>query len=335
MSGTFQGPPRVRVRAPNVVVGSGEAWGGERASIRRKSYKIEEFHLDTTPDTSIASSPSSSAGSTAASETHSRSRGYSAPTSASAVDMTLDADAATLAAIQQHPMYPLVQALGTAVARTAIEPITPGDTLAAVRIVEAFLAEGGISDIAQLLPGADRLLDSFMWRYTHLLRAQLIELERFALYGDAVLRGVAEGSPDTRLTTARLQGLSAAVKRRAEDSIEALQEEFGGAIKRRRGLRETVEGAMDSEALLKSWLFAHRDNPYPTQSEKDELAEASGKSIRQINNWFINARRRLLVRIAAADDGDARHAEGAAAIAMRRIKRNAASRREVDSSYSN
>ncbi|TPX40597.1 hypothetical protein SeMB42_g05922 [Synchytrium endobioticum] len=46
--------------------------------------------------------------------------------------------------------------------------------------------------------------------------------------------------------------------------------------------------------VLKAWLFAHTDHPYPTDEEKDNLCRQTGLSITQCNNWFINARRRLL-----------------------------------------
>ena len=44
---------------------------------------------------------------------------------------------------------------------------------------------------------------------------------------------------------------------------------------------------------LKQWLLRHRQNPYPTKSEKIELAMGSNMSLVQVSNWFANARRRL------------------------------------------
>lgn len=45
--------------------------------------------------------------------------------------------------------------------------------------------------------------------------------------------------------------------------------------------------------ILKNWLIENVDNPYPTESEKQKLAENTGLDHTQINNWFINARRRI------------------------------------------
>eukprot|EP00055_Hartaetosiga_balthica_P003088 m.6409 g.6409 ORF g.6409 m.6409 type:complete len:388 (+) comp2591_c0_seq1:94-1257(+) len=46
--------------------------------------------------------------------------------------------------------------------------------------------------------------------------------------------------------------------------------------------------------MLKAWLFDHHLHPYPSDIEKREMADKYNLSLSQINNWFINARRRLL-----------------------------------------
>ncbi|XP_067928380.1 homeobox protein PKNOX1-like isoform X2 [Watersipora subatra] len=45
---------------------------------------------------------------------------------------------------------------------------------------------------------------------------------------------------------------------------------------------------------MKSWLFQHIVHPYPTEEEKKQLSQQTNLSILQVNNWFINARRRIL-----------------------------------------
>lgn len=45
---------------------------------------------------------------------------------------------------------------------------------------------------------------------------------------------------------------------------------------------------------LKSWLLAHSLHPYPSEDEKSKLADSLDLTINQINNWFINGRRRIL-----------------------------------------
>ncbi|CAO1614025.1 unnamed protein product [Jaminaea pallidilutea] len=50
----------------------------------------------------------------------------------------------------------------------------------------------------------------------------------------------------------------------------------------------------DVTQLLKNWLMDHAAHPYPSESEKRRLCQATGLSISQVSNWFINARRRIL-----------------------------------------
>lgn len=44
---------------------------------------------------------------------------------------------------------------------------------------------------------------------------------------------------------------------------------------------------------MKQWLVERRQNPYPTRTEKKDLADATGLTYIQICNWFANWRRKL------------------------------------------
>ena len=46
--------------------------------------------------------------------------------------------------------------------------------------------------------------------------------------------------------------------------------------------------------ILKTWLFQHLVHPYPSEEEKRMLAQQTNLNLTQVNNWFINARRRIL-----------------------------------------
>ncbi|XP_067116223.1 homeobox protein PKNOX1 isoform X1 [Osmerus mordax] len=46
--------------------------------------------------------------------------------------------------------------------------------------------------------------------------------------------------------------------------------------------------------VMRSWLFQHIAHPYPTEEEKKQIAIQTNLSLLQVNNWFINARRRIL-----------------------------------------
>lgn len=46
--------------------------------------------------------------------------------------------------------------------------------------------------------------------------------------------------------------------------------------------------------FFKKWLSKNLHNPYPSELEKNYFSEKTGLDINQINNWFVNARRRII-----------------------------------------
>uniref|UniRef100_A0A8C5WMM6 Homeobox domain-containing protein n=1 Tax=Leptobrachium leishanense TaxID=445787 RepID=A0A8C5WMM6_9ANUR len=50
--------------------------------------------------------------------------------------------------------------------------------------------------------------------------------------------------------------------------------------------------------ILLEWLRDHCEFPYPDESDKTDLKMKTGLTYTQVNNWFINARRRVLSKIA-------------------------------------
>lgn len=46
--------------------------------------------------------------------------------------------------------------------------------------------------------------------------------------------------------------------------------------------------------ILKKWLEENVNHPYPTEFQKIIFCDKTGLEVSQINNWFINARRRIL-----------------------------------------
>jgi len=61
--------------------------------------------------------------------------------------------------------------------------------------------------------------------------------------------------------------------------------------KRKRGDSEAFSPAAVS--VLRRWLQAHIDDPYPDAAVKISLAEATGLTYDQVQHWFINARMRF------------------------------------------
>ncbi|XP_073441007.1 homeobox protein PKNOX2 isoform X1 [Dendrobates tinctorius] len=56
--------------------------------------------------------------------------------------------------------------------------------------------------------------------------------------------------------------------------------------------------------IMRSWLFQHLMHPYPTEDEKRQIAAQTNLTLLQVNNWFINARRRILQPMLDASNPD-------------------------------
>lgn len=60
--------------------------------------------------------------------------------------------------------------------------------------------------------------------------------------------------------------------------------------------KRKVPKVFSKEAITKfrAWLFQNLSHPYPSEEQKKQLAKETGLTILQVNNWFINARRRIV-----------------------------------------
>ncbi|TTN01727.1 Homeobox protein Mohawk [Bagarius yarrelli] len=78
---------------------------------------------------------------------------------------------------------------------------------------------------------------------------------------------------------------------------DPLTKRMDGTLQQRRQsggkVRHKRQTLQDMARPLKQWLYKHRDNPYPTKTEKILLALGSHMTLVQVSNWFANARRRL------------------------------------------
>eukprot|EP00064_Thunnus_orientalis_P009845 superscaffoldBa00001275_g9871 len=84
--------------------------------------------------------------------------------------------------------------------------------------------------------------------------------------------------------------LKADLKRIEEAEVQWIPTESRlGGVK----VRHKRQVLQDMARPLKHWLYKHRDNPYPTKTEKVLLALGSHMTLVQVSNWFANARRRL------------------------------------------
>ncbi|XP_074558074.1 homeobox protein knotted-1-like 2 isoform X2 [Curcuma longa] len=81
------------------------------------------------------------------------------------------------------------------------------------------------------------------------------------------------------------QELKHDLKQGYKDKIVDIREEI---------LRKRRAGKLpgDSTSTLKAWWQSHSKWPYPTEDDKARLVQETGLQLKQINNWFINQRKR-------------------------------------------
>ncbi|KAL1532672.1 homeobox protein knotted-1-like 3 [Salvia divinorum] len=81
------------------------------------------------------------------------------------------------------------------------------------------------------------------------------------------------------------QELKHDLKNGYKDKIVDIREEI---------LRKRRAGKLpgDTTSVLKAWWQSHSKWPYPTEEDKVRLVEETGLQLKQINNWFINQRKR-------------------------------------------
>ncbi|XP_057738694.1 homeobox protein knotted-1-like 3 isoform X1 [Arachis stenosperma] len=75
------------------------------------------------------------------------------------------------------------------------------------------------------------------------------------------------------------------LKQGYKDKIVDIREEI---------LRKRRAGKLpgDTTSVLKAWWQSHSKWPYPTEEDKARLVQETGLQLKQINNWFINQRKR-------------------------------------------
>lgn len=80
---------------------------------------------------------------------------------------------------------------------------------------------------------------------------------------------------------------------------------FGDDSEPRSRKSSTTRFSRNALNVLKGWLRDNNNNPYPTETEKDELKNNTGLTRTQIANWLANARRRGKVRPASGSGSSA------------------------------
>lgn len=93
--------------------------------------------------------------------------------------------------------------------------------------------------------------------------------------------------------TSDVDSLPPPAKRGRLDSHAASSSSTGGTTSAAGSKRNSL--TPEAVQVLRDWMFSpeHIDSPYPTEAEKRELAARAGIKMKQLCNWFTNARKRL------------------------------------------
>ncbi|RLN02995.1 hypothetical protein BBJ28_00010036 [Nothophytophthora sp. Chile5] len=74
-----------------------------------------------------------------------------------------------------------------------------------------------------------------------------------------------------------------------DKSSDALSQ---GMVRSTNNLSKRSRLTKQSNEFMIGWFLAHKDNPYPSATERTEIAEKTGLAEQQVRNWFANMRKR-------------------------------------------
>lgn len=82
----------------------------------------------------------------------------------------------------------------------------------------------------------------------------------------------------------------------ADSELDSNNDDLSSNLSTNSGSKRQKRGILPKQAtsVMRAWLFQHLVHPYPTEDEKRAIAAQTNLTLLQVNNWFINARRRIL-----------------------------------------
>ncbi|KAI9125243.1 hypothetical protein K1719_003859 [Acacia pycnantha] len=168
-------------------------------------------------------------------------------------------------------------------------------------------------DVISMCYGDDPELDEFMETYCHVLLKHKSDLARpfneatsFLNQIETQLSNLCAGASVLSLSDDRgvsweedfstIEGGDTQAKSEEQELKDCLLRKFGdriGSLKLEFS-KKKKKGKLPKEAsqALFQWWTAHYNWPYPTDPDKIALAKSTGLDQKQINNWFINQRKR-------------------------------------------
>ncbi|KAJ0725757.1 putative transcription factor Homeodomain-TALE-KNOX family [Helianthus annuus] len=151
--------------------------------------------------------------------------------------------------------------------------------------------------------GVDPELDEFMETFCRLLVKYKSDLTRPFDEAETFIGNIKTQLRNLSIDEGGISSEEEEVSRGETDSTHMSQElkdtllrKFGGRISslKQEFTKKKKRGKLPKEArqTLLDWWSSHYKWPYPTEGDKISLAETTGLDPKQINNWFINQRKR-------------------------------------------
>lgn len=81
-----------------------------------------------------------------------------------------------------------------------------------------------------------------------------------------------------------------------DSEIDSNNDDLGSNFSSNSNSKRQKRGILPKHAtsVMRAWLFQHLVHPYPSEDEKRAIAAQTNLTLLQVNNWFINARRRII-----------------------------------------
>uniref|UniRef100_A0A0D9VZI8 Homeobox domain-containing protein n=1 Tax=Leersia perrieri TaxID=77586 RepID=A0A0D9VZI8_9ORYZ len=205
--------------------------------------------------------------------------------------------------IMSHPQYSALLAAYLGCKKVGAPP----DALARLSAVPAKpdAADGGQSRRRHEPRRDDPELDQFMDAYCSTLVKYREELERplqeaaeFFRRVETQLNWIADSNCEGSASSEEEKDTSCheEVELCDKELKHELLRKYGGSLGnlKQEFSKRTKKGKLPGEARqkLQHWWERHYNWPYPSETEKMTLAQSTGLNQKQINNWFINQRKR-------------------------------------------
>ncbi|KAF8414143.1 hypothetical protein HHK36_002142 [Tetracentron sinense] len=212
------------------------------------------------------------------------------------------------AKIMAHPHYPRLLAAYVNCQKVGAPPEV------VARLDEAFASEEAMSRTRAGCIGEDPALDQFMEAYCEMLTKYQQELSKpfkeamlFLSRIECQFKALTVASSDSACGEGIDRNGSSEEEVDANEHFidpQAEDRELKGQLLRKYSgylgnlkqefLKKRKKGKLPKEARqqLLDWWGRHYKWPYPSESQKLALAESTGLDQKQINNWFINQRKR-------------------------------------------